>query len=212
EPRWGSIEIEPDNPEVGQDLAKRLRTSAPAIHMYRWNPPAHLQAELPADFEFRLRCLDTPGGRRFYPALGTAYHLKSGFAGGLAVLSALGRLTAEQRSSYRVGWLMFERLRKTREHLDNRLLWGQSLTVRRSARGREARSTILVEGIGLPDGSDGKPLKLEEVLQLGQEALGQEVLAQQAEGLEPARTEQRLIRLGLLAAARQAPLQLDPDD
>jgi hypothetical protein len=162
-------------------------------------PPPALVDDLPPNFHhFTLRCVATEQGRCFYPWAGTEGYLATAFAGGVALVSNLYHLSAEERSSYRVQYLMFQRARKTRDHLGNQLGHSDCLRLRRSGRGLENRTSLLPEDLGLDGSGPGKPWSLDKLLNEGWK---------EANSSGVARPNQRdCIRFGFLRAARLNPL------
>jgi hypothetical protein len=126
-------------------------------------------------------------------------YLATAFAGGLAALSQALSLSGEQRFAYRAQWLLFLRLRATREHLKNRLDHPASLRVRRSGRGLEECDSVLPEPVGRNGCNEGKTWKLDRLLDEGR-AEAQEQGVSRPSGMD-------CVRYGLLRAARRDPLR-----
>jgi hypothetical protein len=204
ESKWGRVEIVPDDPGV-QDRLRALQPGVPlTLTRWRWVPPRSWANELPNEFDFSLRCLTTDSGRRFYPWLGIDGHLATAFAGGLAALIEAFKLTGEQRFSYRAQWLLFQRLRATRERLNNQLKHPSSLRVRRSGRGLEARDSILPESVGENDPASGKLWCLDRLLDEGRKEARERGVS------KPSASD--CVCYGLLRAARLNPLQPKTSD
>lgn len=164
---------------------------------YAWRPSSALAAYLPADFSFPLRCVSCPDGlRRFYPSSFEGM-IARGFTGGLAILSVLFNFTEAQRSAYGAMYLFFERLRRSREHLGNRLLNSTSLRIARAGRDIAEERDILPASLGQNAKGEGDPWSLETLLREGRVA---------ASGAGIARpTEEDCVHYGLVAAARLNP-------
>src|SRR5262245_36525022 len=114
----GAIEVAPEDPATCQEIREKLAAEV-AVTIYRWHPPPALADQLPPGFAFSLRCVEKGGVRRFYPVGGSFAHVGLAFTGGLAILHLLKSLTPEQRFSYRAAWLLLQRLRNSRSHLEN---------------------------------------------------------------------------------------------
>jgi hypothetical protein len=199
--RWGDLVIQHGvvgKPEIVQDLVT-------------WYPSPRFQSELPADFSFAMHCLRSPSGsRRFVPAGNTDDFISDAFAGGLAVLAKLGRLTeAGATDCYRAMWLMYLRVRRSQELLTNRFSWPRSFRVRPGAGTKLERGGLILSGLGrdghesggvASDEAGNREWGMAELLEQGrQEARARSVL-------HPSR--QDLLGLGLFRAARRNPLPL----
>src|SRR5262249_40113203 len=139
------------------------------------------------------------GLRRYYPATGLDLFLAQAFAAGLALLDAIFGLTPDQRLSYRAMYLLFQRVRQTREHLGNALLNATSLRLYRVGRDTEDVRTILPEPAGLNRLAQGSPWGVDRLLQEGRHA------AHAAGVFRP--TEADCVHRGLVAAAELNPLE-----
>src|SRR5262249_37438138 len=143
DPQWGHVEEIPETPEI----TKRLRSLFPEASFtttcYRWVPPRTWGDQLRGAAALRLRCVNGENGRRFFPFDSPGEYLATAFASGLATLSQILGLTAEQRFSYRIQWLLFEWMLSRRERLKNQLNHVASLRVRRSGRGPGGAKSIL---------------------------------------------------------------------
>jgi hypothetical protein len=152
-----------------------------------------------------MRCVRCPDGiRRFYAATDWETFLTSAFAGGVAVLDALVGLSAEQRQSYRLMWQLFRRIRTTREHLGNKLVHASSLRVSRASRGVALDHSILPESLGLDGSGNGRPWSVDRLLREGRQEARRQGHAHPR--------ERDWVRYGLLVAARQNPLHLQPGE
>ena len=122
------------------------------------------------------------------------------FMAGLAVLSVIKQLTPEQKHSYRAMFFLFQRVRRTREHLQNALLNATSLRISRVGReGADGRS-ILPETVGLNQQGQGTAWSVDRLLCEGRQA------AREAGVEKP--IENECVRFGLVAAARLNPLTI----
>jgi hypothetical protein len=201
---WGQVELVPENAGQQEEIRSPVSGAPPTGVTYHWVPPADWAGELPPDFDFSLRCVTVGSGRRFYP-IEVGSYLAMAFAGGLAVLTRAMNLSAEQVFSYRAGWLLFQRIRATREHLRNRLNHPASLRIRRSARGLAEVNSILPEWVGQDGGGRGKPWSLDRLLDEGRKEARRQGVAR-PDGSD-------CVRYGLLLAARRNPLRItDPDE
>jgi hypothetical protein len=144
----GTITVEPDDNTVAEEsrgnLTRGCRNASPNTSTYLWTPSPSLRSELPPGFELRMCCVTGSDGlRRFHPVDPLETFLRRAFGGGLALLSHLRGLSAEERSSYRVMYFLFWRLRSTRERLTNRLSSTRNLFVARSGRGVAGADNLL---------------------------------------------------------------------
>jgi hypothetical protein len=202
ETQWGHVEEVAELPEI----TERLHSLFPRISfnatIYRWVPPRAWGEQLRGEAAFQLCCVNGENGRRFYPINKPGGYLATAFASGLAALSQILGLTAEQRFSYRALWLLFERKRSTREHLKNKLGSSTSLRVRRSGRGLEASDSLLPESVGRNGSERGETWSLRDLLNEGREE------AQEQGVTSP--NDADCVCHGLLRAARLNPLRLTP--
>jgi hypothetical protein len=169
-----------------------------------WRPSPELLHQLPEGYSFAMRCVVGPDGlRRFYPGSFEG-QIATAFQGGLAILSLMGNLSPEQRYSYRAMYLLFERLRKTREHLGNALLNATSLRVSRVGRDVAEERSILPESVGQDSHGQGRSWSVDQLVREGREAAV-------AAGIQRP-GEEDCVRYGLVAAARRNPLYLRPQE
>lgn len=171
---------------------------------YDWHPSPELTVQLPDGFHFPMRCLVGPDGlRRFYPSSFEG-QIAGGFLGGLAILTLVGNLDPEQRHSYRATYMLFERVRRTREHLGNSLLNATSLRVSRVGRDVAEERTILPASLGQNARGEGEPWSVDQLLREGREAAV-------AAGVQRP-SEEDCVHYGFIAAARRNPLHLSQEE
>lgn len=171
---------------------------------YVWRPEPALKSQVPPGLEFALHRFVCPDGiRRFRPVSANGM-IATGFAGGLAVLSAIHNPTPEQHHSYGASYLLFQRVRQTREHFDNQLL--NTTSLRRSRVGRDVADErdILPESLGLDAAGNGERWDVDRLYDEGKRA------AREAGVTNP--TEQVALEYGFLEAARRNPLYLDKNE
>src|SRR5262249_13309829 len=136
---------------------------------YIWVPSAKLRRNLPKRFTLAFWCsieLET-NIRRFFPADKIHKFIKKVFLARLPQVAMVNRLSAEERTSHRYWWQFYERVRRTREHLGNRLLSPRSLRVCRAGQGVSQRWSILPETVGLNARGEGNPWTLSQLLREG---------------------------------------------
>jgi len=199
----GQIMILPDELPPGLDQTERPLTKVTSV-IYEWIPPPELLAQLPPEFTLRLRCITAGDGvRRFYPVDSFENFIAVVFAAGLAVLSVIKHLTPEQRQSYRAMYFLFQRVRRTQEHLKNALLNATSLRVSRVGGDLADERSILPETLGLDQQGQGEPWSVDRLIAEGRRAARDAGIAQPSEADS--------IRYGLFAAARMNPLTIPAD-
>jgi hypothetical protein len=210
EQRLGTIHVEAE-PEASfpQEVLATARargvTSDLQVARYTWSPPAAFTEQLPAGFTLSLWSARSPedGARLFYPVTSFAEFIRDAFVGGLALLDKFKNPSAEQRFSYLSMWQLFRRLRRTREHLQNRLLQVTSLRIRRSGRDTAQDYHLLPASVGLNARGEGKRWGAGRLVQEGrEEALEQGVRSP---------TEEDCVHYGLARAAQLNPLEV-PDE
>jgi len=201
--RMGQIIIIPNDTLPLVDHGGRpLRHVTSAI--YEWTPAPELKGELPPSFTFRLRCITgSDGVRRFYPVGSLEEFIAQAFMVGLALLSTLKHLTPEQRHSYRTMYLLFQRVRRSKEHLGNNLLNATSLRISRVGRDLADEPSILPATVGLDQQGGGEPWSVDRFLAEGRQAA-------RGAGIELP-SEVDCVHYGLVAAAKLNPLIIPSD-
>jgi hypothetical protein len=202
---WGSIRIVPEDKDFLPETFDKGLASAFSLERYIWVPSAEVSRELPKGFTLALRCsTDLENNvRRFYPIGKFSTFIKEAFVAGLALLIKIKGLGSEEQTSYRIMWQFFERVRRTREHLGNRLLNAGSLHVSRSGRGASQHMSILPETVGMNAKGEGDPWSVTRLLQEGR-------LQAIADGISSPK-EADCVHYGMLRAAHFNPLYIPQD-
>lgn len=198
----GEVTVLPDGPPPGGDVSSPVLPAGTARAVYQWTPGPKLSDQLPAGFSVRLRCITgTDGVRRFFPVDGfEAFIIRDAFTAGLALLCKLCDLTPEQRQSYRYMFLLFQRVRRTKEHLTRALLEDKSLRISRVGRERADERSILPDTLGLDEMGRGEVWGVDRLLAEGRQACTEAGINRPGEA--------DCIRFGLTAAARLNPLHI----
>jgi hypothetical protein len=205
--KWGSILVEQDAEDLAATLQLQTGHALPAFTSLRhtWTPPADMHPELPEGFTLSLRSVVGPDGvRRFFPVDDLTSFFTDAFAGGLALHNRLKNMSPEQRYSYRAMWLLFQRIRATREHFANSFRYADSLRVSPSARQTAQQFSILPESVGLNDQGQGERWGVGRLLTEGWEEAREQGVQQP--------TEADCVHYGLVRAARMNPLRLRDEE
>lgn len=203
ESNFGTVRIEiPENEtELSSALARACRVAS-ARHVYRWIPSEALRGQLPADFELRFECLTGKDGlRRFYPTLPGEDLIGMLFAGGLAILSRYHGLSAEQRSSYRMMFQLFQKTRKLNNRQQRNFQGLKDLYVKRPGRQETGQRSVLPDSLGTDPDSVSPPWGIDKLKTKGEELA-------RACGYERPSMRQT-IEYGLFAAAKSDPLLIE---
>ncbi len=160
---WGRVETVQDNsvPSVF-DWLDRDQTSLRELLF--WHPPADVLDQIFPGFVLPIRCYTGPGGvRRFSPVkymtpipgkkqLSADFSPNAAWAGGLALHCRDSRLDAEQRSVYRMMWLIFRRLGRLNQHLGRRFHHAKDLFVTGNDQFEDGeKADSLLETMVVPD-------------------------------------------------------------
>jgi hypothetical protein len=195
---WGRIEVVPlgagyTSPTAGSTILEVDRQE------YVWRPVVRLRGDLPANYCVALEAkASQEAGRRFFPN-DVDLFVRNASLGGLAILSAIKQLNAEQRKTYNLMRLIYLHGRRVQEAL----LRNVRRPVDLLALGVEAElgsRDILPEHLGLDVHGNGVRWGVSRLLREGE----QEAKARNLEKCAPA----DFIRLGLLAAARLNPIEI----
>jgi hypothetical protein len=193
--RWGTVTTE------GADGAgpPNVGNATLPVTRYHWWPSAEIASDMPADFTLTLACVTGPRGiRRFWPVEGFPALITQAYLPALAILSKIRGLSKEERFGYRLMAMLFQQAPWLREHLDRAFTGLEDFRLTPAVRLDQRDRDVLPEDLGLDARGEGRRWRLDDLLEQGRQA------ADWA-GAGPADTE-RLLRLGLWAAARRNPL------
>lgn len=203
ESNFGTVRIE--IPENETELSPGLEAAfqvARARHVNRWLPSETLSGELPADFELRFECLTGKDGlRRYYPTRFGDDLIGMLFTGGLAILNRYHGLSAEQRSSYRMMFQLFQKTRKLNNRQQRNFQGIKDLYVKRPGRQETGRRSVLPDSLGTAPYSVSPPWGIDKLKTNGEE------LARVCGYERP--SMRQTIEYGLFAAAKSDPLLIE---
>jgi len=187
----------PDSTKLS-DTANRIRKTR-----YTWRPPQDLieARELPAGFSLSFDCFISKNNmRQFAPSLDVnAFILHASLAGG-AFLTRRPNVSKHEQFSYHAMRLIYQQAPGLREHLDRSFKCEQDLHVPKAGRIDQDVAHILPAGLGLDAKGNGVPWKPGDLIEHGQSEAAERGLVKADQAT--------VIRLGLLAAARQNPFRL----
>ena len=198
--RWGTIEVQTaegtssskaDSDDVRWNFTQSRCT---------WRPPPDLASELPPGFLLEFDSFAARDGvRRFVPVKPTEAFILEAATGGITLLAREHQLTAEHRFGYRFHLLLFQKSARLREHLARSFVRYMDLCIPKSGQ-TDGDSHVLPDDLGLDVNGNGTPWVPAILLARGRE--------EATEIGEPDSGTARLIRLGLLVAARRNPIDL----
>ncbi len=203
ESRYGTVRIElpSSQREVIPGLGKAYDIAA-ARYIYRWTPSEDLRSELLPSFELEFDCLTGKDhARRFYPTLDSESLIRILFTGGLAILISHHGLNEKQRWSYRMMFLLFQKMRKLNNRQQRNFRGIKDLYVKKSGRYEGGKKNILPDTLGDSHDSKSHPWGIEKLKTKGEE------LARACGYGKPSMRQS--IEYGLFAAARMNPLCIE---
>ncbi|MEQ8851177.1 hypothetical protein [Gimesia sp.] len=200
--QYGTVRIEHcDYWDLECPILRKAHKAADSALICRWRPADEISDQLPDDFELKFLCLKGKDSvRRLLPMTGSDLLLTNLFAGGLSILNRNQDLSAAERSSYRLMFHFFQRIKKLNNHLERNFASSQDLTVKRSGRETSGRKTVLPEYLGVAYGGEEAPWSLDRLQTEGK------LLAKECGIENPDRKE--TISYGFFAAAKTSPMQL----
>lgn len=183
-------------------LRKAIKVANSAL-ICRWRPADEISDQVPNNFELKFLCLKGKDSvRRFLPITGGDPLIVDLFTGGLAILNRHQGLSDEQRWSYRMMFLFFQKVRSLNNHYKRNFAGFMDLIVKKSGRESGNKRNILPENLGVSDNLIG-----------GQNSWGIKKLQMEGERLakeygvqKPNR--QQITNYGLFAAAMNQPFNI----
>lgn len=174
------------------------------VDRYRWTPSTKLSALVPIGFEITLDAArgGIDGIRRFFPPNGHGPLLHQAWLVGLAILTRLMNMNEERQQSYRMMYLLFQRVRSMLEHLRREFRWSRDLFIRQTGRLDAHDRDVLPSPLRAGDAPAGKRWSITQLTDRGREAA-------EAAGVHKLNRAQ-LVHWGLFVAACEHPLLLEP--
>jgi hypothetical protein len=198
---WGTITVAPV--EKTSRITRRAIGAATLEvdrQEYEWRPPAEIGRDLPDNYRVSLSAMSCGGeGRRLYPEDPDEFVLNASL-GGLAILTRVKSLDAEQRNTYNLMRLIVQYGPLIREALHRNFRRAVDLMVLGAPRRQLDCRHILPESLGCDASGNRKPWSIPALMEAGQE----EAKARKLKNPSDA----DFIRLGLLAGARLNPVDV----
>ena len=199
--RYGRVDIKDLGTEEFSHSTRPERKHRLRVMSYRWTPPPDLQRDFHPDFSIGLHAHAGPDGkRRFLPTEGVDSFIDRAFSAGLAMLTRDRQLSSEHTGVFRVMKLIFDRVRRMREHMDREFGHSRDLYIRQLGRETDSDRSVLPERIGKTAAGAGRTWTPKILCEEGQSRA-------RDSGVE-ANTGRVKISYGLLAAAERNPMDI----
>ncbi|HEY1600290.1 MAG TPA: hypothetical protein VGG64_11850 [Pirellulales bacterium] len=206
-PSPGTVSIE----QVGDKTWPARRGQHESIvvrhERYTWTPPTDLRlGEAPDGGRITLDAFTgTNGIRRFLPRSeeGIAGYLARAFQAGHSLLARDLEFDRDSWNRYLLSKLLFDRMQHVQERVKRRFRSAGDLQIRTTQRAGVGFDDVLPDDIGLDLQGKGQRWGVDQLITEGRAAAGTDTLR--------SCTEAEAIAYGLLAAARQRPLQRPTD-
>ncbi|WP_417390837.1 hypothetical protein [Gimesia sp.] len=200
--QYGTVRIEHcDYWDLDCPILRKAHKVADSASICRWRPADEICDQLPNDFELKFLCLKGKDSiRRFIPMTGSDKLLDNLFKGGLAVLNQHQKLSDEQRWSYRLMFLFFQRVKKLSNHCERNFASSRDLRIIMTRLETAGRYNVIPEHLEIFSNGVGKSSVVKGLLTEGSKLATDH-------GIENPNQEQA-VNYGFFAAAKISPLEI----
>lgn len=200
--QYGTVQIEPfDYRHESCPILRKAIKVADSASICRWRPADKISDQVPKNFELKFLCLKGKDSvRRFLPMTGGDALISELIAGGLAILNRHQELSAADRWSYRMMFLLFQRVKKLNNHCKRNFAGHKDLCIIVSKLESAGTKTVLPDDLGISSSGEGTPWSIKRLESEG------ELLAKE-HGIENLNQKQA-VNYGFFAAANISPLEI----